>query len=94
LNRLTATEAIAPEVKKKIIGIRPGEKIHEILMTCDESRHSKEFDNGFIIEPEHSFWDTNILNGGKKVAEGFVYSSDSNSEWLTQKELKRIIAKL
>ena len=83
--------AIAPEAEKKIIGIRPGEKIHEILMTCDESRHSKEFEDVFVIEPEHSFWDKNNLNGGKKVTEGFTYSSDNNSEWLTQKELKKLI---
>jgi UDP-N-acetylglucosamine 4,6-dehydratase/5-epimerase len=87
-------EAIAPDAKKKIIGIRPGEKIHEVLMTCDESRHSKEFDDNFVIEPEHSFWNENNLNGGKKVADGFTYSSDNNSEWLTQNELKKIIEKL
>lgn len=87
-------ESIAPGAKKKIIGIRPGEKIHEILMTCDESRHSKEFKNCFVIEPEYPFWDENNLNGGKKVANGFTYSSDNNSEWLTQKELKNIVANL
>jgi UDP-N-acetylglucosamine 4,6-dehydratase/5-epimerase len=73
-------EAIAPDAKKKIIGIRPGEKIHEVLMTCDESRHSKEFDDSFV--------------SGKKVTDGFTYSSDNNSEWLSQKELKNIIEKI
>jgi UDP-N-acetylglucosamine 4,6-dehydratase/5-epimerase len=87
-------EAIAPDAKKKIIGIRPGEKIHEVLMTCDESRHSKEFDDSFVIEPEHSFWNNNNFDSGKKVTDGFTYSSDNNSEWLSQKELKNIIEKL
>ena len=87
-------QAIAPDAKKKIIGIRPGEKIHEVLMTCDESRHSKEFDGSFVIEPEHSFWSENNFDSGKKVAEGFTYSSDNNTEWLSQKEIKNIIEKL
>ena len=87
-------KAIAPDAQKKIIGIRPGEKIHEVLMTCDESRHSKEFEDSFVIEPEHAFWNKNNFNGGKKVTDGFTYSSDNNSEWLTQKELKKIIEKL
>jgi UDP-N-acetylglucosamine 4,6-dehydratase/5-epimerase len=84
-------EAIAPDAKKKIIGIRPGEKIHEVLMTCDESRHSKEFDDSFVIEPEHSFWNKNNFDSGKKVTDGFTYSSDNNEKWLTKKELLEII---
>jgi UDP-N-acetylglucosamine 4,6-dehydratase len=57
-------EAIAPEVEKKIIGIRPGEKVHEILLTEDEAEHSKEFSDSFVIEPEHSFWNALILECG------------------------------
>ncbi len=94
MKMIDLANAIAPKAEKKIIGIRPGEKIHETLMTCDESRHSKEFDNMFVIEPEQPFWDENNLNGGKKVANGFTYSSDNNSEWLTQKKLKNIVANL
>jgi len=85
--------AIAPKAKKEIIGIRPGEKIHEILLTEDEARHSREFEYGYIIEPEHPFWNANNLSG-KKLPEGFRYDSSNNTEWLTTKELIKIIKEL
>ena len=83
--------AIAPKAKSKIIGIRPGEKIHEILLTEDEARHSKEFDSFFVIEPEHPFWDEKHLKGGKTLPLGFSYSSDNNKEWLNKKEIMKFI---
>jgi UDP-N-acetylglucosamine 4,6-dehydratase/5-epimerase len=86
--------AIAPDAEKKITGIRPGEKIHEVLITSDESRHSKEFDEMFVIEPEQPFWDRTNLEDGKALPEGFCYSSDTNSKWFSQSELKNIIERL
>jgi len=82
-------DAIAPNCEKKIIGIRPGEKIHETLLTHDETRHSKEFENYFIIEPEHAF--RKDYKEGKSFKEDFKYSSDNNKEWITSKELNRLI---
>jgi len=87
-------DSVAPNAKKKIIGIRPGEKIHEILLTSDEARHSKEFDDFFVIDPEHHYWLTESKDdekNGKKIAPGFTYSSDNNEWWLTEKDLKKII---
>ncbi len=84
-------DAIAPKAKKTVVGIRPGEKIHEILLTEDEARHSKEFDNYFMIEPEHPFWDKKQLKVGKKLPEGFKYTSDNNQQWLNKGELMKII---
>jgi UDP-N-acetylglucosamine 4,6-dehydratase (inverting) len=81
--------AIAPDAKRKIIGIRPGEKIHETLLTHDEARHSKEFKDYFIIEPEHTF--SSRFKGGKPLKEGFSYCSDSNKEWITNEKLKRLL---
>ena len=86
--------AIAPNVKKKVVGIRPGEKIHEILLTEDEARHSKEFDSYFVIEPEHPFWSGIHTKGGKRPPEGFRYTSENNKKWLTEKELMKIIKEL
>jgi UDP-N-acetylglucosamine 4,6-dehydratase len=86
-------DAIAPEEKKEIIGIRPGEKIHEILLTDDESRHSREYEYGFVIEPEHPFWNINDIKG-KKLPDGFKYTSDTNTKWLTKNELIKIIKDL
>ena len=87
-------EAIAPDAEKKVIGIRAGEKIHEILLTEDEAKHSREFDNYFVIEPEHPFWSEGHLKGGKKLPVEFRYTSDTNDRWLTQKELMKIIKEL
>jgi len=87
-------EAIAPDAEKKVIGIRPGEKIHEILLTEDEAKHSREFDNYFVIEPEHPFWSEGHLKGGKKLPVEFRYTSDTNDRWLTQTELMKIIKEL
>lgn len=80
-------EAIAPEAKKKIIGLRPGEKIHEILLTEEEALHSKEFNDYFIIEPEFSFWDTKNNKDDKLLTKGFSYSSDNNTEWLDKNKI-------
>ncbi len=83
-------DAIAPEIEKRFTGIRPGEKIHEVLLTEDEARHSLEFDNFFIIEPEFEFWQRKGYTKGKKLPENFRYSSDQNNSWLSLKELRQI----
>ena len=83
--------AIAPDAKKEVVGIRSGEKIHETLLTADEARHSKEFKNLFVIEPEHAFWNSDNYIGGQNIKEGFFYSSDNNDVWLNSDELRRII---
>ena len=84
-------KVIAPDAKKKVIGIRSGEKLHEILLTEDEARHTREFDNYFVIEPEHPFWDKNNFNDEKSLPEGFRYTSDGNDEWLTEDEIEKIV---
>ena len=82
-------EAVAPEIKKKIIGIKPGEKLHEVLLTAEESRHTKEFEDYFVIEPEFSFWDCNNHKEGKLLSDGFCYSSDNNKKWLNKDQIKQ-----
>lgn len=84
-------DVIAPKAKRKIIGIRPGEKLHEILLTEDEARHATEFDDYFVIAPEHPFWSEENINGGKTLPENFRYASDTNTSWLTSDELKQIV---
>ncbi|MEA1998803.1 MAG: polysaccharide biosynthesis protein [Euryarchaeota archaeon] len=71
---------IAPDAKKKAIGIRSGEKLHEILLTEDEARHTREFDNYFVIEPERPFWKNNNFRGGNSLPEGFRYTGDGNDK--------------
>lgn len=81
--------AISPDSEKKIIGIRPGEKIHETLLTYDEARHSREYKDFFIIEPEHSFHHDS--KDGEPLKEGFIYSSDNNKDWITKEKLTKLI---
>lgn len=84
-------KAIAPGVEVKEIGIRPGEKLDEVLLTKEEAKHTKEFDNHFIIEPEFPFWDGVNCKHGKKVQEDFEYTSSKNTNWLTKAQLKDIL---
>jgi len=84
-------KAIAPECEISLIGIRPGEKLHEVLVSEEESRHTLEFENFFVIEPEYSWWSGENWVRGKRLKDGFKYSSDANSEWLTIEKMKRMI---
>jgi UDP-N-acetylglucosamine 4,6-dehydratase (inverting) len=86
--------AIAPDAERRITGIRPGEKINEVLLTQEEARHTKEFDKYFAIEPEFPFWAEENLKGGKDLPDGFTYTSDNNNSWLTKDALKTIIEEL
>lgn len=87
-------DVIAPSAKREAIGIRPGEKINEVLLIEEEARHSKEFDSYFVIEPEHSFWNKDNLGGGKSLPEGFRYTSGDNDRWLTKDDLKKMLKDL
>ncbi len=82
---------IAPRAKLKFIGIRPGEKLHEVLLTAEEAAHTKDFGKYFIIEPEFPFWNKGNHKTGKTLPKDFRYSSDNNDWWLTEKEIKRIL---
>jgi UDP-N-acetylglucosamine 4,6-dehydratase len=82
---------IAPGVEKEIIGIRPGEKLHEMLISREDAIHAKEFEDYYVIEPEHPFWKSDYTRGGKSLPAGFNYTSDNNDRWLTTEELKKII---
>lgn len=87
-------EVISPECKREVIGIRAGEKINEVLLTGEEARHAKEFDNYFVVEPEYAFWDKNNFKEGKSLPSDFKYSSGDNNQWLTKEELKKMLGEL
>lgn len=83
--------AIAPDCKMKIIGIRPGEKMHEIMVPEDDAYHTVEHDKYFAILPTFHDWSAEEYlseNGGKPCPDGFSYSSNSNTQWLTMDELR------
>jgi UDP-N-acetylglucosamine 4,6-dehydratase (inverting) len=87
-------QAIAPQSKIKITGIRPGEKIDEVLLTGEEARHAKEFDKYFVVVPEYAFWDKNNFKDGKSLSSDFTYSSGNNDHWLTKAELNKMLEEL
>ncbi|MGE7695958.1 UDP-N-acetylglucosamine 4,6-dehydratase (inverting) [Lysinibacillus sp. NPDC094177] len=87
-------KAIAPECEIEIIGIRPGEKLHEAMIMEDDARHTIEFDDYYIIQPELAWWPQGKLNGGKVLPNGFAYTSDNNTEWLTIEQLKDLVEEM
>ncbi|MFC2117212.1 UDP-N-acetylglucosamine 4,6-dehydratase (inverting) [Bacteroidota bacterium] len=97
MNIMDLATAIAPDIKINIIGIRPGEKIHEVMISSDDTINTVEFDNYYVIQPAHPWWD-NLeymkINGGKQVEDGFTYSSGNNTQWLTIEELRKMIEEL
>jgi UDP-N-acetylglucosamine 4,6-dehydratase/5-epimerase len=96
---LDVAKAVAPEAKTKIVGIRPGEKLHEEMITSTDAIGTVEFDDYFVILPSMQLWDTEKFlresggKAGKRCEFGFSYSSDSNKHFLTVDELKALVAK-
>ena len=85
-------EAMCPGCKMKEIGIRPGEKLHEIMVTVEDSYMTHEYDKHFIVYPQVTWNDRQKRNlSGKKVADGFSYSSGSNTEWLSVEQIRQLL---
>jgi len=86
-------KAIAPNAELDIVGIRPGEKLHEMMISRDESRSTIELDDMYVVLPVEAFWfGGEWQEKGDPVLDGFRYSSDKNTEWLELDEIKKIIA--
>ena len=85
-------KAILPDCTLKEVGIREGEKLHEVMITKEDSLHTYEYDRHFIIYPHMFWWDeSRAVSGGKPVARGFEYSSGTNSQWLSVKDLQVLL---
>ena len=85
--------AIAPNAEIDIIGIRPGEKLHEMLISEDEARHTIELDLMFVVQPAEATWfGYSWKDKGRVLKEGYYYSSDNNAEWLDIEGIKKYIA--
>ncbi len=84
-------EAIAPGCDVESIGIRPGEKLHEVLLSDDEARHALEVDDMYVIQPAHPWWRKENWKHARPLPEGFRYASDSNSHWLGAEELYELV---
>jgi UDP-N-acetylglucosamine 4,6-dehydratase/5-epimerase len=81
---------IAPDCKQEVVGIRPGEKLHEQMIGAEDAYYTYEYPDHYKILPAINNWDKdgNRIKNGKKVVEGFVYASDNNSKWMTETELQ------
>lgn len=90
MNLLDLAAAIAPGCEIRQIGIRSGEKLHEVLVSEDEARSAVELDDMFVIQPTHSWWKRDSWSDGRPLTDGYRYSSDTNSKWLTVDDLKTI----
>lgn len=90
---LDIAKAVAPEAKHEIIGIRPGEKIHEQMIGLEDAPHTYEYERHYKILPAIHNWSSDLsrINGGVKVDERFMYTSDKNTEWMPVETLRRWI---
>jgi UDP-N-acetylglucosamine 4,6-dehydratase len=95
MNIMDLVEAIAPGCEVKITGVRPGEKIHEVLISeDDEANQTLDLDGMYVVQPHNSWWAKDNWNEGKPVPEGFRYGSDTNEQKLSVSDLREIVASL
>lgn len=87
-------EAIGPECRQEVVGIRPGEKLHEEMVTETDAINTVEFKDYFVILPSMELWDVDKFMqafGGKRCEQGFAYNSGTNTEWLSVEQLRALI---
>ncbi|SDK53850.1 UDP-N-acetylglucosamine 4,6-dehydratase [Maridesulfovibrio ferrireducens] len=95
MNMVDLAKAMGPDCEIKHIGIRPGEKLHEVMISADDSRNTAEFGNYYVIKPDSEFMRNKYDQiGGKPVEEEFIYSSDKNTEWINGENLLEMISTL
>ena len=88
---LDLAKAIAPECQVRITGIRPGEKLHEVMISRDEARNALDAGDMYVLQPAHPWWNLDNWNRAKPVAEDFEYASDTNDRWMSIDELITIV---
>ncbi|MCI9532193.1 MAG: UDP-N-acetylglucosamine 4,6-dehydratase (inverting) [Lachnospiraceae bacterium] len=86
-------QAMLPGCTMPEVGIREGEKLHEIMVTREDSMHTYEYEKHFIVYPHYNWWgEQKVLPGGKQVEPGFEYSSGSNTEWLGTEDIRKLLS--
>ncbi|HKV79246.1 MAG TPA: UDP-N-acetylglucosamine 4,6-dehydratase (inverting) [Candidatus Sulfotelmatobacter sp.] len=85
-------KVVAPECKLETIGIRPGEKLHELLISEDEARTTVDLGSMYVIKPAHPWWNAGIWKDGADLPDGFRYGSDTNDHWLAPDDLAKLCA--
>ncbi len=93
MNLLDLAKAVAPGAQIDVIGIRPGEKLHEVLISDDEARNTVELDDMFVVQPAEAFWfGREWEKEGQLLQDGFRYASNTNPQWLNVEQIREIIA--
>ena len=83
--------AIAPDASLRVVGVRPGEKLHEVLLSADESRHSVDVDGMYVVQPVYAGWAYTTPAGAKALPDDFAFTSETNGAWCSAEELKRMV---
>jgi UDP-N-acetylglucosamine 4,6-dehydratase len=93
MRMLDLAHCLAPELPTRTVGIRPGEKLHEVMITEDDSRLTLELDDRYVIEPAFRWWEREsyLARGAKTVRDGFRFASDTNEDWLDEPRLMRLL---
>jgi UDP-N-acetylglucosamine 4,6-dehydratase len=88
---LTLVEAIAPDCERETIGIRPGEKLHELMIGEDDARRTRDMGTYYVVQPEFPWWNGNVVAEGKPVPDGFSYTSENNPHRLSVQEVRDLL---
>jgi UDP-N-acetylglucosamine 4,6-dehydratase len=94
MNIMDLARALAPDCAIEVVGARPGEKTHEVLVAEDDAPNTVEYDDHFVIHPAFHEWDEDAFRhapGGRRCPEGFRYGSDTNTDWLSVEQLRRVV---
>ena len=85
--------ALAPDLRQKTVGIRPGEKLHEVMITEDDSRNTVALNDRYIILPDSVYWTKNLppVPNAQPVPESFRYASETNDDWLNGKDIAALL---
>ena len=87
-------QVMAPDANLRVVGIRPGEKLHEEMISSSDARRTLDMGTHFVIKPETEWWFQRDNLRGSMVPEGFSYSSDANEDWLTPSDLARLVKEI
>jgi UDP-N-acetylglucosamine 4,6-dehydratase len=94
MKMIDVAKAVAPDCDIKITGIRPGEKLHESMISVDDASNTREYSDHYRIFPTIHKWSQDyVIEGGKPVSEGFEYTSDRNNSWMTPDQLQALLTR-
>jgi UDP-N-acetylglucosamine 4,6-dehydratase len=93
MNVVDLAQAIAPQAQLDFVGIRPGEKLHEVLISEDEARGTVELEDMFVVQPSGALWfGHSWQEQGQPLPDGFLYASNNNPQWLTVEQIREMVA--